>query len=81
MVDRMKDGLGNPIGPYRSFRSGCEFPGLAMARSIGDTSGTAIGIIATPEITRLPIGISEKFIVTATDGIWDDKQTHRLLVI
>ena len=30
-----------------------------MARSIGDTAGTEIGIISTPEITRYAIGSSE----------------------
>ena len=42
-----------------------------MARSIGDTAGTEIGVIPTPEITQYSIGSSEQFIVTGSDGIWD----------
>lgn len=50
-----------------------------MARSIGDTAGTEIGIISTPEITRYAIGSSEQFIVTATDGVWDVMDNHEVV--
>ena len=58
--------------PRRVFVKDHGYPGLAMTRSIGDTSGEAAGIIPTPEIFRVRINRdSEQFVVVASDGIWE----------
>ncbi len=45
--------------------------GLAMARSIGDHAVKAIGVIAEPEITEYDILPEDKFIILASDGVWE----------
>ena len=47
-------------------------PGLAMSRSIGDTIGADIGVIATPVTSEYDhIVGNDSFIVAASDGVWD----------
>ena len=59
------------IGPERVFLNNSEIPGLAMSRSIGDSIAHNIGVISEPEILRLNYNGNEKFIVIASDGIWE----------
>ncbi|XP_024368356.1 probable protein phosphatase 2C 33 isoform X3 [Physcomitrium patens] len=46
-------------------------PGLAMARAFGDFCLKDYGVIAVPEITYCQVTDRDKFIILATDGIWD----------
>ncbi len=46
-------------------------PGLAMSRSIGDTLVKDIGVIAEPEITSYSLTAMDKFLIIATDGVWE----------
>ena len=62
---------GKPTGPYRVVDSSGQYPLLAMSRSIGDGLGSALGVISTPISTFLPLNNSEKFLVLASDGVWD----------
>lgn len=39
---------GMRIGPYRVWKKGESYPGLAMSRSIGDLIASKIGVICTP---------------------------------
>ena len=61
---------GEYTGPYRVWADE-EGPGIAMTRSLGDFSGKKIGLIASPEIQHLEIKEYDKFVVCASDGIWD----------
>lgn len=70
IIKRINDN-GKQIGPFRVFDSSGKYPGLAMSRSIGDSSGSSLGVISTPICTSLPINNKEKFIVLASDGVWD----------
>ncbi|CAB1096392.1 unnamed protein product [Ectocarpus sp. CCAP 1310/34] len=45
--------------------------GLAMARSIGDHAVKSIGVVAEPEVTTHTIAAGDKFIVLASDGVWE----------
>ena len=58
------------VGPQRVFLNNSEIPGLAMSRSFGDSIAHNIGVISEPEIFRFNYNGNEKFIVIATDGIW-----------
>ena len=58
------------VGPQRVFLNNSEIPGLAMSRSFGDSIAHNIGVISEPEIFRFKYNGNEKFIVIATDGIW-----------
>ena len=41
---------GKEGGPFRIWMKGCDYPGLAMSRSIGDKIAHSIGVINEPEI-------------------------------
>jgi len=56
------------LGPERV---NSDIPGLAMTRSIGDHLAHSVGVISEPEIIRYEFNGSEKFIVLASDGIWE----------
>ena len=42
-----------------------------MTRSLGDTVATKIGVFAEPDIQEFEISTEDKFIVLATDGVWE----------
>ena len=46
-------------------------PGLAMSRSIGDSIAGKIGVIPDPVITEHRITKEDKFIIIASDGLWE----------
>ncbi len=48
-----------------------DVPGLAMTRSIGDFIGTKIGVISEPEIIYHSITENDRFLILATDGVWE----------
>ena len=50
----IKNGRGDFVGPPRVWKANCEYPGLAMSRSIGDQVGTEVGVIAEPDIKVFP---------------------------
>ena len=62
---------GNPIGPARVWKSDEDVPGLAMSRSFGDYIASQVGVICEPEIIKHSLLPCDKFIVLASDGIWE----------
>ena len=64
-----EDGLQG--GPYRVWVKGEKYPGIAMSRSIGDHIAKGVGVICEPEINVFVINMFCKYIVVASDGIWD----------
>ena len=71
VVDTIKDIMGNSIGPARVFKSGFNYPGLAMSRSLGDLQGKEVGVIPTPQIIECEISKATKYFVVCSDGIWE----------
>ena len=63
--------LNEYIGPERIWLKNSEIPGLAMSRSIGDSIAHSVGVISVPEILKFDFIGNEKFIVIASDGIWE----------
>ena len=59
------------IGPERVWLKNKEEPGLAMTRSIGDKVAHSIGVIDEPEYKIFEFDGNEKFIIIASDGIWE----------
>lgn len=45
--------------------------GLAMARSIGDHAVKAVGVIPEPEVKTFEIESQDRFIIMASDGVWE----------
>ena len=58
-------------GPYRVWARGEDYPGLAMSRSIGDTDAKKIGVIPNPQIVEYTIDYFSKYLILASDGIWE----------
>ena len=71
IVEQMENQFGEGVGPYRVWAKGQNYPGLAMSRSIGDLKGKTIGVIAEPGILEYDINETTKFIVIASDGVWE----------
>lgn len=46
-------------------------PGLALTRSLGDSAAGHIGVIAEPDVKRVDLTPSDRFVIVASDGIWD----------
>jgi len=46
------------------------FPGLAMSRSLGDTILDELGVLPIPEVSVRTLKPKDKFMVVASDGIW-----------
>ena len=45
---------------------------LAVSRAIGDFSMRNSGLISVPTIKKRMLKASDKFIVIASDGVWDE---------
>mmetsp|Transcript_37223 Transcript_37223/g.35852 ORF Transcript_37223/g.35852 Transcript_37223/m.35852 type:complete len:231 (-) Transcript_37223:56-748(-) len=70
-IDSFRDPNFNPIGPLRVWLKEEDIPGLAMTRSFGDEVASRVGVNAEPEILELDLCKDDKFIVLASDGVWE----------
>lgn len=61
---------GQAIGPYRVWADD-EGPGIAMTRTLGDLQAKKIGLISDPEVKHIELKPGDRFIVVASDGLWD----------
>ena len=69
-------------GPQRVWLKNKPVPGLAMTRSIGDMAASSVGVTAEPEIKVFPnLTPSDKFIVIASDGIWDRLSNDEIMMV
>jgi serine/threonine protein phosphatase PrpC len=67
------------IGPYRLWVKNENYPGLAMSRSIGDLCAHSVGGTCEPgilifinlEIFEFDINSSSRYIILASDGVWE----------
>ncbi|KAJ8614289.1 hypothetical protein CTAYLR_001175 [Chrysophaeum taylorii] len=58
-------------GPPRVWLGHLDVPGLAMSRSIGDVVAHTAGVSSSPEFFERRLCRSDKFIISATDGLWE----------
>ena len=74
---------GEKSGPFRVWQKGEVYPGIAMSRSIGDFIATKLGVIPEPKFIEEKIDKDTKFIVVASDGIWEflDNETVKNMVM
>ena len=70
-VEPFREPDGEPVGPYRVWLKDENIPGLAMSRSLGDKVASEVGVISEPEIYDMSLTEEDKFIVIASDGIWE----------
>ena len=62
---------GEFIGPERVWVKEDDVPGLAMTRSFGDRVAATVGVISEPEIIEYEFKGDEKFMLIASDGVWE----------
>ena len=74
---------GEKSGPFRVWQKGEVYPGIAMSRSIGDFIASKLGVIPEPKFIDEKIDKDTKFIVVASDGIWEflDNDTVKNMVM
>jgi len=59
-------------GPPRVWLGHMDLPGLAMSRSLGDVVAHSVGVLSEPEFTERDLDpATDKFVVVATDGLWE----------
>ena len=59
------------IGSERIWIKNSEIPGLHISRSFGDNLAHSVGVISEPEIKIFDFCGNEKFIILASDGVWE----------
>ena len=59
------------VGPLRVYMKDKDLPGLAMTRSFGDYFASLAGTIAIPEIKEHILIPEDKFIILASDGLFE----------
>ena len=62
---------GEFVGPERVWIKEEEVPGLAMTRSFGDRVAATVGVMSEPEIKEFDFCEEDKFMIIASDGIWE----------
>ena len=70
-IESYKDEDGEYVGPERVWLKTEDMPGLAMSRSFGDDVAHTVGVISQPEIFEYNFLNEDKFILLASDGIWE----------
>uniref|UniRef100_A0A0G4IBV6 PPM-type phosphatase domain-containing protein n=1 Tax=Chromera velia CCMP2878 TaxID=1169474 RepID=A0A0G4IBV6_9ALVE len=70
-VESFKGDQGEAIGPARVWLRHTEAPGLAMSRSFGDGIAKTVGVTCEPEFKSAEMTSDDKFIVLASDGVWE----------
>ena len=70
-IHPMRDEDGEFIGPLRVYMKEKEMPGLAMTRTFGDYFGSTAGTISVPEVTEHILKEEDKFIILASDGLYE----------
>jgi serine/threonine protein phosphatase PrpC len=70
-VEPFQETGGQFIGPDRVWLQHEQLPGLAMSRSMGDLVAAHVGVIAEPEVIIHELTSLDKFLVVASDGVWE----------
>jgi len=70
-VEACKGPRGEEIGPLRVWLLHQDVPGLAMTRSFGDLIAASVGVIPQPEVWKRTLDASDKFMILASDGVWE----------
>ena len=58
-----------------------EVPGLALTRSFGDRVASIAGTICIPEIKEYIFNEGDKFLILASDGVWEFIQSEEYINI
>jgi serine/threonine protein phosphatase PrpC len=72
---------GRYIGPERVWDPTQDGPGIAMSRSFGDAQAKKLGVTWEPTIRQYEITKEDKFLLLASDGLWDAMSNRDCLEI
>jgi serine/threonine protein phosphatase PrpC len=56
-----------------------DIQGLAMTRSFGDNISKTVGVTHKPEMIKVKIDEKDKFILVASDGVWEFISNQEIL--
>lgn len=70
-VEPYREADGEAVGPCRVWLKNENLPGLAMSRSLGDKVASQVGVVSEPEVYEMTVGRDDKFVVVASDGVWE----------
>jgi serine/threonine protein phosphatase PrpC len=68
---RTIDEVWEPARLYEDLENTRRGPGLTMSRAFGDWGSRPLGFSATPELTRHELQPDDRFIIVASDGLWE----------
>lgn len=57
--------------PFRVYKPGKEFPGLAMSRALGDAEAQLLGVSHFAEVNEHTLRPADEFIIVGSDGLWE----------
>ena len=77
-IRQMMDEDGNFAGPLRVYMKDKDMPGLAMTRSFGDYFASIAGTISVPEIKEHILVQEDRFLVLASDGLFEFISTEEV---
>lgn len=80
-IEPYYDENGQQAGPHRVWLMDYEYPGLAMSRSFGDKVAASVGVIAIPEIIEWKLTEADRFIILASDGLWEFMESNEVVNI
>ena len=80
-IRAMMDDEGNFVGPLRVYLKDKDLPGLAMTRSFGDYFASTVGTIPIPDVTEYKFSSYDKFLILASDGLFEFMSNDELLNI
>ena len=80
-VEQLKEKDGNLNTPSRVWVKDQMYPGLAMSRSIGDFIASSVGVIPNPQIIEYTLDMNSRYMVIATDGIWEFMTNEKVMKI
>ena len=58
-----------------------DYPGIAITRSFGDQCAKKLGVSARPDIKESFLTSQDRFIMIASDGIWDMLTNKEILAM
>ena len=70
-ISQYEEDNGEFDGPMRVWVKGKDYPGIATSRSIGDTVAKKVGVVYDADITMYEIDENVKYLVVASDGVWE----------
>ncbi|CAM9180795.1 unnamed protein product, partial [Hapterophycus canaliculatus] len=65
--------------PPRVWLTSLDQPGCAFTRSLGDSIGESVGVYAEPEQLVLNVSKHDKFVVIASDGVFEFITSHKVM--